>query len=382
MPGRELADLVAQAYEAAADPNGLDKLAGSLAEYFGVGKSALVIWPFRNPDLLTVVTHGLSPDDIRERFEHRHESDSLFGRLATLPQGETCVVDDAFGAAGLLPDDPPSRTKLRAFAGVVHANERRCCCLMLFRDAGHGEFSQLENETLRTLMGYFRCAIALTKHFNNLTSQQKTLTAVLNSAPRGIVTLGQNGQVTYKNSEAKRILSQGDGVGLAEDSLHFVDRKARNKFTDFFESIHQHDEEQTEQPRLSTVIRRRSNKPPYQMMAYTLPFKHIQAALNEDEALAIVIIQDPTTNLQLRVELLQTFYNLSSAEARLAVALYKGNALPAAAASLHISINTARSQLRAIFKKIGVTSQAMLLQELTASAKETVPGRNPFAVVS
>jgi DNA-binding CsgD family transcriptional regulator len=105
------------------------------------------------------------------------------------------------------------------------------------------------------------------------------------------------------------------------------------------------------------------------MMAYALPFKKSQADLNEDEAMAAMIIYDPTTAGDMRTDGLKTFYSLSVAEARLAESLCAGQPLPDAATSLGISVNTARSQLRGIFKKVGVTSQSALLREFAKALK-------------
>ena len=51
----------------------------------------------------------------------------------------------------------------------------------------------------------------------------------------------------------------------------------------------------------------------------------------------------------------------------LAQALYDGMAFRRHRPTLGISVNTARTQLRSIFKKVGVHSQATLLQELAKS---------------
>ena len=280
------------------------------------------------------------------------------------------MVDDAFAAAPPGPDGDSSHAKLHALSGTVIVDDAHRCCLTLLRSADRGGFSDLENEALQTLMGYFRRAVILNRRFIDISNQNKTMSAVLSSAPRGIVTLGQNGQTTYLNTEAKRIFSQNDGLGLTNDRINFRDAKIRDKFSEFIELARQNGEIATKQERMSAMVRRDSVATPYQVMAYTLRFNKRQASLFDDEPLAILIIQDATTNLELRAELLQTFYNLSSAEARLAVTLYKGSTLPDAADEIHISINTARSQLRSIFKKVGVNSQATLLQTLTAGVKE------------
>lgn len=288
-----------------------------------------------------------------------------------LPPAETCIIADVFSdATSASPDKESSPTQQHALAGVVIADEAHRCGLALFRSEGQGEFSRSDSDSLQLLMGYFERAVVLNRRFIDIFTQQKTLASVLNSAPRGIVTFGQNGQVTYVNNEARRIFSLTDGVSLANKMVNFRDGKLRDQFSDFIEQARQMGDVSEKQERMSAVIPRDSVSVPFQMMAYTLPFNKGQAALFEDEALAVLIIQDATTNLELRSELLQTFYNLTAAEARLAVALYKGKTLPEAADGLHVSVNTARSQLRGIFKKVGVNSQSTLLQALTSGAKD------------
>jgi DNA-binding CsgD family transcriptional regulator/PAS domain-containing protein len=371
MTGIGLPDLVAEAYESACDLKGLQGWVNHLNEYFGSDGAALIIWPSKNDDDLNLITAGLSPDELRAQFENRHQSDSLFGRLAVLAPAETCIIADVFSdATPGSPDEESSPTQQHALAGVVIADEAHRCCLTLFRSGGQGEFSRSESDSLQVLMGYFERAVVLNRRFIDIFTQQKTLAAVLNSAPRGIITCGQNGQVTYVNNEARRIFSLADGVSLANKMVNFRDGHLRDQFSDFIEQARQTGDVPEKQERMSTIIERDSVSVPFQMMAYALPFNQGQAALFEDEALAVLIIQDATTNLQLRSELLQTFYNLTAAEARLAVALYKGKTLPEAADGLHISVNTARSQLRGIFKKVGVNSQSTLLQALTSGAKD------------
>ena len=54
-------------------------------------------------------------------------------------------------------------------------------------------------------------------------------------------------------------------------------------------------------------------------------------------------------------------YGLSPAEAEVALAIARGQDLAAIAAARQTSLLTVRSQLKAIFRKTGVTSQARLV---------------------
>ena len=61
-------------------------------------------------------------------------------------------------------------------------------------------------------------------------------------------------------------------------------------------------------------------------------------------------------------DVLIALFGLTPAEARLAIRLVNGLSLDEAAISLGVSRNTAKSHLRAVFSKTGVTRQPQLIQ--------------------
>ena len=114
-------------------------------------------------------------------------------------------------------------------------------------------------------------------------------------------------------------------------------------------------------------VRRASDAPPYQLIAYALPCDPRQAALDEQENLAVVMLHDPDTAPVPDEQLLKTYFDLTPAEAQLTTALCTGHSLPTAARDASISVNTARTHLRSVFQKVGVHSQAALVQRITQS---------------
>jgi DNA-binding CsgD family transcriptional regulator len=63
-------------------------------------------------------------------------------------------------------------------------------------------------------------------------------------------------------------------------------------------------------------------------------------------------------------ELVRAVYGLTQAESELALALLRGNDMHSAAAQLDISVETARTQLKRIFAKLGCRSQAAMIRVL------------------
>ncbi|WP_213288608.1 helix-turn-helix transcriptional regulator [Bradyrhizobium sp. sGM-13] len=81
-------------------------------------------------------------------------------------------------------------------------------------------------------------------------------------------------------------------------------------------------------------------------------------------AVAIVLVSDPETEIQARVEDLRQRFGFTPAEAAFALEIVKGDGRQAAADRLGITVGTARSHLSSIFDKTGSRRQAELVRLL------------------
>jgi len=372
MTATGLSGLVAQAYEAACDTAGMSGFVASAADYFSAQQSALTISPNDHPDDLLPITHGISADDIRVLFAERSDPGAIFASLQSIPAGET-VAFSGYEPSRTSSSLPARRhtdvaiESVNVLGGVVVADAQNRCALLLFRDMAHGDYSPSEHEALRVLMGYLRRAIALNKRFVKIYVEHRTALSVIDDAPRSIMILGQNGQVTYRNNAAQQLLTKDDGLCLRDELFTVDDEAARRDVSAFLERARTSDEPDIDSQKLMLVVPRRSGGTPFKLVMYKLPFDRRQAALDSTQSLAVATVYDPSTMDQLNKGVLHNFYNLTQAESALAQSLYDGLPLPEASASLGISVNTARTQLRSIFKKVGVHSQAALLQEFAKS---------------
>ena len=75
---------------------------------------------------------------------------------------------------------------------------------------------------------------------------------------------------------------------------------------------------------------------------------------------AAVLVSDPDTAGAARHDLLRRLYQLTHKEAQLALKIAEGEGLEAAARNAGITYETARSYLKNIFAKLGVSRQAEL----------------------
>jgi DNA-binding CsgD family transcriptional regulator len=80
-------------------------------------------------------------------------------------------------------------------------------------------------------------------------------------------------------------------------------------------------------------------------------------------------VHDPAGIGKAKVDGLEKFYNLTAAEAEVCQRLVEKKCLSGVAKELGVSVNTAKTHLIRSFRKIGVSSQAELLQQLAVHPK-------------
>jgi len=358
-----LPELVAKAFEAACDADSMAEFLAGVAGFFGAQQGAILISPLHNPSDMLPITFSIEPERIREWFADGDKPGTGFNKFAPLRTGDTVLENNSHHQ----PDHQPNHRLTHMLGGVVTFDERNRCFMVLWREADQPPFSGPEEETLRALMCYFRRAIDVNTRFVKIYCEHQNAIMVLDQAPRAIIILGQNGQPTYQNLEATRVLSKNDGLTMDQSGITIDDEDANRKVSTFLEQIRGEKPAQFNAHQLATVATRKSGVAPFKLIMYALPYKPTQALLNSDQGLAILVIYDPESFNDLDTSLLHNFYKLTRAEASLAHSLFIGQSLPEASDQLGISINTTRTQLRSIFKKVGVHSQAALMQEFAKS---------------
>jgi DNA-binding CsgD family transcriptional regulator/PAS domain-containing protein len=359
-----LPELVAQAYEGACNPDGMQRFIADAVDYFGAEQGAIAIWPIEQPEHVMPFLHSMENSWFTALFEGLADDNSIFGQLARLDQGKIIGTAGNERAANLLPENSGD---LHALGGVVHGDVRNRCCIVFFRRDTESEFSASQVETLQLLISYLARAIDLNRGFIRTYADLHTTRLIIDSAPRGIVIIGQKLQITYNNEEAQRIFSQADGLSRNGDAFEVTDEDSRNRYHDFLGSASANGSGETQAARIGIGVPRQTEGAPYQMVIFKLPFKNSQAILDETKTLAVIAISDPTQFDALPQDLLIAFYRLTPAEAQLTELLSRGLSLAESAAELNISINTARTQLRNVFRKVGVNSQATLMQHIAQS---------------
>lgn len=224
--------------------------------------------------------------------------------------------------------------------------------LTSLRSASKHSFGEEEREVGRFLMPHLRRAWLVQQRLGILAAGE----SVLDTLPLGVVFLVSGGTAVYCNSAAEEMFRANDGLFLRNGKLAAEDRIAdaqlRRALRDALEPA------SAAGP--ATVPVPRTKFRDYQVATSPLR-KRFPQFTGMLEPVAVALITDPERQAPSSSDLLMQSYKLTSKEAMLAVKLFEGKSLKQAAEELSITYETARTHLRRIFSKTGVSRQAELV---------------------
>jgi DNA-binding NarL/FixJ family response regulator len=171
----------------------------------------------------------------------------------------------------------------------------------------------------------------------------------------GVIVLGARGQVLFTNQRAGNLLARGDDILVGSSGV-----------------CHASTAEDTR--RLHKAVRAaRDSKVPDALILNSHSHKPLRVIVRpgeiEDGAEAAVCLYLFTDDDRPNVDpqLLRSIFGLTTSESRLAAALAGGLSLEAAARAEGWTLNSARSYLKAVFSKVGVSRQADLVRVVLTS---------------
>lgn len=227
------------------------------------------------------------------------------------------------------------------------------------------DINSTEAQRIAILLPHLYKALQLKRDYNKTDHTRGQAQAIIEHFPFGVLLVNENGKLVSANQHALDTIS-------ANTSVYFKDEVfcAENKEQDI---------------QLKNFIYNAANAPVNETD------KHVSFLKIEDNknlSISVLITPDPypssdydkkvercttifitsnTVGQKISKSALQTLFNFSPAETRLAILLASGITLNHAAEQSNISKNTARVQLKSIFYKTGVRRQAELVKLILTS---------------
>jgi len=183
---------------------------------------------------------------------------------------------------------------------------------------------------------------------------------VLDHLRNGVVLLDGSGRVLAMNRRAQAIINQKDGLTVDRTGLGAALASECRELKRHIALASMVNRGQAASCDGCMMISRPSGREPFWVFvspaspARTLPWL--------DQTAVLVFLTDPEITPQPQIRALARFYRLTRAEERLLGEFVSAGSLATAADGLSISRNTAKTQMKQIYAKIGVARQSELVR--------------------
>lgn len=368
--------IVAGFYRAA---TGLDDWATALdgvAREFGAW--AVPLWSVdKNTGALLFSHHGgeASPAASLDYIRHFHRSDPRTGVMLGTPTGtwvhchehldEQFVASSDFYQNFLIPHGGrySSGVKLLEDDGSV-------VCLGVHRGHGRMPFDVDERAILERIGGHAREAVALYRHLRVAFEEAAAGRELLDKFAYPMLLVDELGGIRFRNTAAKGVLAEGDYIVERGGVLTCRDRPSHADFMTALQDMglqgDAHAAAGHRGRRYLRISRVSTGAPIIANLVAIRPHSTMRAFGNAQ--VALVLFHDPSVARELDPFLVAEMFDLTPAEARVAVALRRGDSAQVIADSHRLSLATVRSQIQSIFAKTGVNRQADLVRLLEGLA--------------
>ena len=289
-----------------------------------------------------------------------------------LEEGEVVTAEELIGKQWL--ESPIYQEYLRPL-GVRHllgadiyTKEGIECRLRITRALTADPFGPRDKELVRFLLPHLKRSIQLHARLDYLECERALFAGTVNRMLLGMISFTEGGTILETNQEARRILAEKDGIWLSGNNL-CVDSSHESR--ELLRMIRQAQADTGTSESGPAVVEAMSITRPSGRSKLGVLVKAIPLGAwseSKQRPAVAVFLRDPESNAaQPSQELVRRLFGLTRMEASLALLLAEGLTLDEAAEKMNVRRNTARTHLRSIFCKTGVTRQTMLVRLLLNS---------------
>lgn len=183
--------------------------------------------------------------------------------------------------------------------------------------------------------------------------------ATLNRLPTGVVVVDGDANILFMNSLGTEYLASGDGLTMSPAGLCRTNRQSET--AELHRLVKSAVTAGSEAMAHALAVTREESDRPLSVVIAPLPAEHSNGRV------AVLLINAPERQTLPSVETVAKLFDLTDAEARLALALSEGQRIEDASETLGITVNSARTYLKRIFSKTDVTRQAELVRLILAA---------------
>lgn len=322
-----------------------------------------------------MINTGSTQQQHVDSYENHFFALDPFVRLA---EGEVATAEELLGKQWLQSQiylEFMKAIDVRHLLGAdIYTKEGIECRLRVTRSHDAPPFSADDKALVSFILPHLKRSIQLHARLDLLECERQLFAGTVNRMLLGMVSYAHNGTIIEMNQEARRILAEKDGMWLAGNNICLeVSHESRELQRMIRQALSGTSGQTAAGAAAGTPavveglsVTRPSGRAKLGVLVRPIPMGRWSES-RQRPAVA-VFLRDPESNVaQPSNELLRRLFGLTRMEAQLAMLLAEGLTLDEAAEKMDVRRNTARTHLRSIFCKTGVTRQTMLVRLLLNS---------------
>lgn len=360
-------------WKAALEPGGWRGAVTALAHSFGASSAKAAVLDLATGQADMLATHEIDPE-IALRWQRGEGGRDLWAEsgLREFRQGRRSAT-----GSQLVPLDEYRRSEIYhevsgpcghedCLTTAVAVDGRRLGFVSLYR---RDLFTMSELESFERIAAQLRSAISLQAQV----VRRATAAASLESVAAPALVCDGQGRIESANAAAERLLREGDGMYSVAGRVHArfpgSERRLQRAMAEAAETARGQ-----RAGGAGMLAVRRDGRPPLGALAVPAPGNRsvpILAQLSCGPAV-LLVLSDPELRPELPSAALERVFGLTPAEADMARALARGKSVTEYADAHRLSIETARTRVKAVLQKTGVHRQADLVRLVLTSVASRV----------
>ncbi|HBO3620500.1 helix-turn-helix transcriptional regulator [Pseudomonas aeruginosa] len=247
----------------------------------------------------------------------------------------------------------------------IGASDGARCRIRVSRGLESPGFTEQDKAMLAYFLPHLERSVSLHTQINRIETERNLYAGAVDQFAVGTIILDENGKILQTNQVANRLLKEKDGLKISADSLQVGTPRDCQEFRRLVKQALQ--SQQAAGPSVVEAMRvqRPSGRTDLGIIVRSVPLSEWNEGKHCPSV--VIFVSDPEQESSAPQEIVKALFDLTPAEAHLAMLLANGLTLDEASEEQGISRNTARAHLRSTFSKTGVTRQTMLVRLILRS---------------
>jgi DNA-binding CsgD family transcriptional regulator len=317
-------------------------------------------WPADYPEKMIVEACG-------RELNLSNEQLSAIDKAITIAPAEPGLLDELLEKTGCGPSDHHD-CLFRADQLIACIDWWPANVILIFDDRlDEPDWSQNDRQRVRDLLPTIRQSVTVKKRLSKLTDSIELTNKILDEFPRGFILLMPDSDILDANLFANRLIEKSPVFQLSDRNFRFRDREIQQDFQMQLKKIDALPKDQLNEFVWHKNLSGSAATGSLMATVLAFGFDTVRTESTRFDRVALIILEQQGYRGVAGEKQLREFYQLTKAQARLLHAIIQHNTIEEAATTLHISINTARSHLRAIYDRLGINNIGQLLQITNAT---------------